>query len=267
MLHSRPIRLAVLLSTCVGLLGFALLPAYAQGVPTPPGAVPALQAPALIPALVAPAEPTALPPSVMASPKPAVSVNPGPIALGPVIKAEPNKSADPPTGQAPTATLKPKPPALLKLAAVSKDPRPTLGPETFISTLRAADRYRQIAEAGGWPRLPTGITLKIGDKGPVVAQVGQHLSVTSDLPSDIAPGDVFDGKLAAAVKLFQARHGLPKTGLVGPKTVQAMNVSAEIRFRQLAQSALRISGSRFPFGECQVVANIASAAVEAVQDG
>ena len=185
------------------------------------------------------------------------------------MKAEPGKPATPPTSQAPTAILKPKPPAPLKLAAVSKDPRPTLGPETFIATLRAADRYRQIAEAGGWPRLPTGVTLKIGDKdkGPVVVQLRQHLSATGDLPPDVAPGDAFDGKLAAAVRLYQARHGLPETGLVGAKTVQAMNVTAETRFRQLAQSAVRISGSKFPFGERYAVVNIPSAVVEAVQGG
>ncbi len=109
--------------------------------------------------------------------------------------------------------------------------------------------------------------MKIGDKGPAVALLKQRLSVTGDLPSDAARGALFDDRVTAAVKLFQARHGLPETGLVGPRTVQAMNVPAEVRFRQLVQSALRVTGSKFPFSERYVVVNIPSAAVEAVQGG
>src|SRR3954468_6776733 len=46
-----------------------------------------------------------------------------------------------------------------------------------------------------------------------------------------------------------------------------MNVPAEVRFRQLVQSALRVTGSKFPFSDRYVVVNIPSAAVEAVQGG
>ncbi|HEY4138488.1 MAG TPA: L,D-transpeptidase family protein, partial [Casimicrobiaceae bacterium] len=45
------------------------------------------------------------------------------------------------------------------------------------------------------------------------------------------------------------------------------NVSAAVRFRQLASSAQRIAGSNFSFGSRYVVVNIPSASVEAVDNG
>src|SRR5215207_6583624 len=269
MLRSRPIRLAVLLSTCVVLPQWVGTPVWAQGAPTPPGAVATPPAPKSAPGLLSAksVEPTAPLPANLAPLKPAEPTSLSPPTLGSAVRTEPMQSSAPSAGAILTPAIKSKVPAPLKLAPVSKDPRPTLASDTFIATLRAADRYRQIAEAGGWPLLPAGATLKVGDKSPVVGLLRQHLSTTLDLPSDAPPGDVFDAKVVAAVKSFQARHGLPETGLVGPKTVQALNVPAEVRFRQLAQSALRLSGSKFPFGERYAVVNIPSAAVEVVQGG
>jgi murein L,D-transpeptidase YcbB/YkuD len=51
------------------------------------------------------------------------------------------------------------------------------------------------------------------------------------------------------------------------RTIAAMNVPAETRARQLANSAGRLMGSKFPFGERYVAVNLPSATVEAVQNG
>jgi murein L,D-transpeptidase YcbB/YkuD len=150
---------------------------------------------------------------------------------------------------------------------VSNDRRPTLDPETFINAMRAAERYHAIAAAGGWGVLPKGAALKLGDRGELVVRLKERLAASDDLRSDAPAGDVFDATVIAAVKRFQARHGLPETGLVGPRTVEAMNVTAETRARQLSASAQRLAGTRFPFGERYVVVNIPSATVEAVENG
>ncbi len=152
-------------------------------------------------------------------------------------------------------------------APLSQDSRPTLHPDSFVATLRAADRYLQIAENGGWPALPASARLKRGDGGPLVDALRRRLVLTEDLAPDLPRSDAFDGAVEAAVKRFQARHGLPETGFVGARTVEALNVPAETRFRQLAASAQRLAGSRFAFGERYVVVNIPAAAVEAVEKG
>jgi L,D-transpeptidase YcbB len=71
----------------------------------------------------------------------------------------------------------------------------------------------------------------------------------------------------AGVKRFQGRHGLRQTGVVSGQTLAEMNVPAAVRFKQLASSAQRISGSAFPFGPRYVVVNIPSASAEAIEGG
>jgi murein L,D-transpeptidase YcbB/YkuD len=150
---------------------------------------------------------------------------------------------------------------------VSQDPRPTFTPSTFINTMKAAWTYKQIADAGGWPMLPAETVLKSGDRSPVVAALRQRLAMEGDLPADKKSGDLFDPDVVVAVKRFQARHGLPESGAVRAKTVEALNVPALTRHRQLAASAQRLMGSNFPFGQRYVVVNIPSATVEAIEEG
>ncbi|GJD93473.1 L,D-transpeptidase family protein [Methylobacterium iners] len=155
----------------------------------------------------------------------------------------------------------------LVVARVSADPVPSLGPSTFLDTLRMAERYKGIADAGGWGTLAPDLVIKPGAKHAAVADLRRHLILTGDLAADAPVSDVLDATLVAAVKQFQARHGLPETGLVGRQTIAALNVPAATRQRQLAASAARLLGSNFAFGERYVVSNIPSATVEAVERG
>lgn len=209
------------------------------------------------------------------------------LALPGIARAlEPDRSADrPAASQAapPSPPLEPQPPATAtarpgKAAApvapapppepvrVSDDPRPSFGPDTFVATMKAADRYRLLVEAGGWPTVPNEATrLKPGDHGPAVEILRRRLALAGDLPEGEAGG--FDPALAAALRRFQFRHGLEETGTVGPRTLAALDVPAETRLRQLQASAARLIGSKFPFGERYVAVNIPSATVEAVDRG
>ncbi|HEX8165999.1 MAG TPA: L,D-transpeptidase family protein [Beijerinckiaceae bacterium] len=220
---------------------------------------------------VAQAQPNAAPSAVILPAPPAG----GSFAL-PADRAEKPAASPPPATSAPTAqpgssatapAAKPKAPAPLRFATVSKDPRPTLDPDTFVNTTRAAERYHAVAAAGGWGVLPKGTALKAGDKGELVSKLKERLAASDDLPRDALPGDAFDPAVVQAVKRLQGRHGLPETGLAGPRTVEALNVPADVRARQLSGSAQRLAGSRFPFGERYVVVNIPSATVEAVEKG
>jgi murein L,D-transpeptidase YcbB/YkuD len=134
--------------------------------------------------------------------------------------------------------------------------------------MRAASRYKAIAEAGDWPMLPDGTVLKLGDKGPAVALLRLRLAAEADLPEE-GGSAVYDEGLASAVKRFQTRHGLPESGAVRTRTLAALNVSAAARHRQLAASAQRLmlAGAKVAAEERYVVVNIPSAAVEAVENG
>jgi murein L,D-transpeptidase YcbB/YkuD len=191
-------------------------------------------------------------------------------------RAEGQAPAPAPVAAEAPAFVGPPIPAALRAAAarpapvpvkLSQDPRPSFTAETHLATLRAAEAYRGIAESGGWPILPAGPALKTGDRGPLVAALKARLAATDDLAYEHLPGEGFDARVAEAVRRFQARHGLPETGIVAGRTLAALNVPAETRARQLAGSARRIAESRFPFGERYVVVNIPSATVEAVERG
>ncbi|HYF53895.1 MAG TPA: L,D-transpeptidase family protein [Salinarimonas sp.] len=200
---------------------------------------------------------------------PALALDPKPQGPPAPVEAPAQKPAEAPQPMGPpipaelrqAAPVRPVPPPV----KLSQDPRPTLTAETHLATLRAAEAYRVLAEGGGWPVLPTGIVLKTGDRGAQVAALKARLAATDDLAYADLPGEAFDAKVADAVRRFQARHGLPETGVVAARTLAALNVPAEVRARQLAGSARRLAESRFPFGERYVVVNIPAATVEAVE--
>lgn len=169
----------------------------------------------------------------------------------------------------PVARAKPKPapPPMPLMRVVAKDdPRPTVFPGAVDAIQDAAERYRQIAESGGWPRLPAG-TYKAGQTGEAIALLRQRLIREGDLDAADLGGSDFDPTLTQAVKNFQGRHGLAQTGIVGTLTLRALNVGAHERFQQLNESARRLRSRNFGFGPRYVVVNIPSASVEAIANG
>lgn len=229
----------------VAAIGFAAL---ATAVPHPASAL----ADAVKPA----SEPTAPASARPAEPAP---VRQGSAPAGPDTPT--TQSAAPAKPQRATDTV----PEPVKL---SDDPRPSLSPETVAATRQAAERYSAILAVGGWPSVPNEATrLKAGESGPTAIALRRRLAVTGDMPAGEPAGLGFDDALAAGLRRFQARHGLEETGIVGPRTLAALNVPAAQRLRQLQGSALRLTGWKFPFGERYIVVNIPSAVVEAVERG
>jgi len=105
----------------------------------------------------------------------------------------------------------------------------------------ALEKYIQIQEKGGWPRLPANIILKKDDISGHVLTLRKRLEITGDLVA-VNKGDLslFDAELEEAVKKFQYRHGLVVDGVVGPKTLAALNISVETRIKELLLNQERI---------------------------
>lgn len=93
--------------------------------------------------------------------------------------------------------------------------------------------YRRIRDAGGWPTVPAGKTLKSGMQDPRVLVLRERLLVTGDLEEQSTGSENFDLQLEAAVRRFQMRHGLDADGMVGAETVKALNIPVEKRIEQL----------------------------------
>ena len=158
--------------------------------------------------------------------------------------------------------------ALMLGAAGARANEPSYGPNTYDRTLEALIAHEDIAGRGGWPKVPSTVTLLKPDmQGPDVAALKQRLMLSGDLPPETLPGDVYDANVVAAVKRFQIRHGLSDLGTVGRLTLKAMNTPVEVRLNQLTATLERLKGNGFSFAERYVVVNIPGASVEAVENG
>ncbi|SEP40000.1 Putative peptidoglycan binding domain-containing protein [Methylobacterium sp. ap11] len=261
------------------MLGTGLAAAVEPAPPVPPAPVPAPAAQA-VQVQAAPVPPAAIEPArreTTTAPEPPPGDAPplpvGPIKPGAAPRTGDARPADPRPAESRIPEGKPAPKKVsrelppLVVARMSQDTTPTLTPATFLDTLRAAERYQGLVEAGGWPSLPADLAVKPGERNPAIPLLRRHLVMTEDLAPGGPEGDQLDPGLVAALKRYQARHNLPETGLLGRQTLAALNVPASVRQRQLAASANRLIGSSFPFGERYVAVNIPSAAVEAVDHG
>jgi L,D-transpeptidase YcbB len=205
-------------------------------------------------------------PLVMA---PQIAPPAAPIIATPPIEAVPVPTVAGETTAQPVPTIaarpKPKKAKPVNIArqhpVIKDDPRPSFTPDTFIATAEAASRYLDIVERGGWPTVSGSLSL--GSKGVQVIALRKRLASEGDLAE--AEGAIFDKTVQDAVKQFQYRHGLIKNGVVSDLTLKELNVSAKTRFQQLNESARRMAARNFDFGSRYVVANIASASIEAIE--
>lgn len=118
--------------------------------------------------------------------------------------------------------------------------------------------YRAIAARGGWRQVTEGESLKPGMVDIRIPAIRGRLVEAGDLAADQANGsDVFDPVLEAAVKRFQWRHGLDQDGVIGNKSVAAMNVPVEARIEQILLNMERRRWMPDDMGERYVFVNMA----------
>lgn len=98
----------------------------------------------------------------------------------------------------------------------------------------ALNRYRLLEQDGGWPLLPYNIVLRKGDLSDDILILRERLSITGDLnDANNQNSSYFDEKLEEALKNFQYRHGLEEDGILGPQTINALNILLSEKIRRL----------------------------------
>jgi L,D-transpeptidase YcbB len=121
----------------------------------------------------------------------------------------------------------------------------------------ALQKYRAIAQRGGWPQVPATVKLKPGQQNPAVPALAKRLAVTGDFTGTLADGDsTYGPELQEAVKRFQRRHGLTDDGSITPATVAQMNVPVERRIAQIALNLERWRWLPRELGERYVLVNV-----------
>src|SRR6218665_1207896 len=101
---------------------------------------------------------------------------------------------------------------------------PILSYDTAYNLQAAIANYEAFVQANGNWAEPTRETfgLKLGDKRKAAAALKRRLMINGDMPLENKINDEFDAKLDAAVRLFQARHGLVINGQIDEATFYAL---------------------------------------------
>jgi L,D-transpeptidase YcbB len=143
---------------------------------------------------------------------------------------------------------------------------PTLSPATAQTTEQAIAQYEGIVARGGWPLVPPAERLRVGMKHPSVKALRERLAIAGDLESAAGMPEVYDSYVEAAVRRFQARHGLAVDGTVREQTFTSLNVPADARLTQLKANVPRLRAFE-KLGPRFLMANIPAARAEAVENG
>ncbi len=225
--------------------------------------VPGLAAPPGTPA--APGRPAALVPAADPDAVDGVTVAPAaqsePGEPGEPVAAEPVQHEAIPALRTPESEV----PALAAPAAeppVDLPPHPELAPLTAM-----LDQLHGIRQAGGFVPVPAGRTLRPGDRDPAVAALARRLHQSGDLAALPAGPEAYDDVLVAAVRRFQARHGLEADGVVGPRSFAALNETAESLIGRLRVNLARLETARRVGPGRHVVVNLPAYTLTAYRDG
>jgi len=84
---------------------------------------------------------------------------------------------------------------------------------------------------GGWKPLPFKGVLKEGKAYEGIPLLRERLHLTGD-EQDCEEGNVYDSCLKQAVIHFQKRHGLVAKGVIGRKTLLALNQPVEEKIKK-----------------------------------
>jgi len=162
--------------------------------------------------------------------------------------------------------------ALLKTALDSNDVRKALENATsdhegYARLRRVLAHYRGIAERGGWGKLVGKQKMAKRDSGERILALRNRLIHSGDFGSKESPeGDLFDDELENAVRRFQGRHGLAQDGVVGPATLEALNVPVEERIRQIEVNMERWRWLPQTLGTRYLLVNIANFELGVMED-
>ena len=170
---------------------------------------------------------------------------------------------------------------------------------------RALALHRSVASEGGWPQVPPGPTLRPDETSDRLAALQERLIASGDLDPDsgapgagmapqataetveepagaqdetpdeatgttipqAAPANLYTGELVAAVERFQERHGLVVDGVIGPRTLAAMNETVETRIGQIIATMERLRWLPGTLGDNHIMVNVPDFHLTVVTDG
>ncbi|WP_247254160.1 L,D-transpeptidase family protein [Pseudomonas moorei] len=140
--------------------------------------------------------------------------------------------------------------------------------ETVYRNMRESlAQLRKVRDAGGWPKVAEGQSLKPGMDGVAVAQLRARLVAAGYLAPTKGKRNDYDDSVIAAVKKYQAEQYLGADGVAGKTTLEALNVPVEARIDQVRVNMERARWLLYKLKGTFVVVDIAGYKVALYRDG
>ena len=128
-------------------------------------------------------------------------------------------------------------------------------------------QYRNIAKKDDRPSVLPGINLRKGDTGISVQRLHERLVILGDLEdTEKDPVDFFDEATELGVMGFQKRHGLKSDGMVGPRTLEMLNIPIQQRARQIELNMERWRWIPRDLGDRYILVNIAGFKLSVIEN-
>ncbi len=105
--------------------------------------------------------------------------------------------------------------------------------------IRELARLRKVQKQGGWKKIPVSSQLRYGKSGKVVRQLIERLRSEGDYTCRGNDGN-FGPCLKKAIKRFQKRHGLSRTGAINKYTRSKLNISVKWKIEKILLNIDRI---------------------------
>ncbi|CAN7366737.1 murein L,D-transpeptidase [Pseudomonas sp. GL-B-26] len=128
-------------------------------------------------------------------------------------------------------------------------------------------QLRKVRDAGGWPKIAEGQSLKPGMDDASVAQLRARLVVGGYLAPSKKQRTDYDDSVTAAVKKYQTEQYLGADGVAGAATLAALNVPVEARIDQVRVNMERARWLLFKLQGTFVIVDIAGYKVALYRDG
>jgi L,D-transpeptidase YcbB len=132
-------------------------------------------------------------------------------------------------------------------------------------------KYRSIAEKGGWPKItldPSIKSLKEGDSLEIIGQIRNRLYLTGDL-KDNSKSIIYDETLKKGILNYQKRNGFDENPTILPKHIAELNVTIEERIKQIEVNMERCRWIPVEFSKAKeyIVVNIPAYKLEYYKNG
>lgn len=129
-------------------------------------------------------------------------------------------------------------------------------------------RFEKLLASGGWGEpARAGRTLRPGDSGNDVVSVRNRLIRMGYL--DRTASAAYDSKMQSAVQRFQIEHGMTADGVVGPSTLEELNLDVDTRLAQIMTAMERERWINYPegLGKRHVWVNLTDFRTKLIDDG